>query len=392
MAALTRELDEQTGRLDGRTAVITSGIIGTAGAIGVALGIAFEPQRAMAAYLAAWVAVTTVAAGALIILLIGYAANAKWPTALRRVTEAIAAALVPCAVLFVPLVVFAGDAWPWVDHPTHPLWQSTPAFVARACVYLAICVVPAELLRRWSQRRDRAPEPQAQGEQRVLDRERAFASAFLPPVGLALTFAAFDWVMSVQPEWTSSVFGLYVSIGALASGLALVIALAAAGARRGAMPVTGSHFHAAGRLLHAFVIVWAYLAFFQAMLIQIANKPEEVTFFIARLHDGWRFVTVLLVIGMFAVPFPLLLSRRFKFRPRFMAGLAVVVLVAHYLDAYWMIVPAVADAVPSWTDLAAACAVIGLTTCAAVWRARGVPLVPVGDPYLEQALAYESPL
>jgi hypothetical protein len=346
----------------------------------------------MAAYLAAWVAVATVAAGALVVLLIGYAANAKWPTALRRVTEAIAAALLPCAILFVPLVMFARDAWPWVDHPTHAVWHAMPAFVARSCAYLAIFIVPAELLRRWSRRRDQAPEPPARGEQRVLDRERGFASAWLPPVGLALTFAAFDWVMSVQPAWTSSVFGLYVSIGALASGLALVIALAARATPGGALPITGSHFHAAGRLLHAFVIVWAYLAFFQAMLIQIANKPEEVTFFIARLHDGWRFVTVLLVIGMFAVPFPLLLSRRFKFRPRFMAGIAVVVLVAHYLDAYWMIVPPVADAAPSWTDLAAACAVIGLTTCAAVWRARGVPLVPTGDPYLEQALAYESPL
>jgi hypothetical protein len=383
MAALRRELD-------GRTAIAISGAIGIVGAIGVVIGLVVEPRRAIAAYLAAWVAVATVAVGGLLVMMIGYAANAKWPAALRRLTEAIAAALIPVAVLFIPLVVFASHAWPWVQHPRRNEWQALPAFVARACVYFAIFIVTAELLRLWSRRRDRAPEPLAHGDQRVLDRERGFASAMLPPVGLALTWAAFDWIMSVQPEWTSSVFGLYVSAGALASGLALVVLLATRGLATGVLPINGNHFHALGRLLHAFVIVWAYLAYFQAMLIQIANKPEEVTFFVARLRDGWRVVTALLVIGMFALPFPLLVPRRLKFRPGFQAGIAVLILVAHYIDAYWMIVPPVDDAVPSWTDLAAACAVIGLTTCAATWRARGVPLLPVGDPYLQQGLDYQS--
>jgi hypothetical protein len=374
MAALARAFD-------GRSTIAISGAIGGAGAIALAIGVAIEPRRALAAYLAAWIATVTAAVGGLAVLAIGYAANARWPAAIRRLTEAIAAALAPLALLFIPLVVCAGDTWPWVDHPTRPGWHTVPAFAARSALYLAIFIVPAELLRRWA-RRERAD----------LDRERAFASAMLPPIGLGLTFAAFDWLMSLQPEWTSAVFGLYVTVGALASGLALVIVLAARGVRTRAMPLTPNHFHALGRLLLAFVVLWAYIAFFQAFLIQIANRPDEVTFYIARMRDGWRAVTSLLITLHFALPFPLLVPRRLKFRPRYVGAIAAMLLVAHYVDVWWLVVPPTAGALPSWTDLAAACAVIGLGTCAAAWRARGVALLPAGDPYLVEGLAYRSPL
>jgi len=374
MAALARAFE-------GRGAIVISGAIGAAGAIGMAIGLAVEPHRALAAYLAAWLATTTAAAGGLAFLAIGYAANARWPAALRRLSEAIAAALAPLAILFVPIVVAGAWLYPWVLHPTHPGWHALSAFAVRSGLYLAVLVVPAELLRRWSRR-----------ERPTLDRERAFSSAMLPPIGLALTFGAFDWAMSLQPDWTSSVYGLYLICGALSSGLALLCVLAARGIRTRAMPLTGNHFHALGRLLLAFVVLWAYIAFFQAFLIQIANRPDEVTFYIARMRGGWRVITALVVAGSFAIPFPLLVPRRLKFRPRYIGGLATLLLVAHYLDMYWLVVPVAGGPAPSWTDLCAACAVIGLATCAAVWRARGVPLLPAGDPYLAEGLAYRSPL
>jgi len=227
----------------------------------------------------------------------------------------------------------------------------------------------------------------------VLDRERALASAMLPVVGLAMTFGAFDWLMSLQPTWWSSAFGFYLLTGALVGGLAMIVVLAWRGVAHGAMPLQPSHFHAMGRLLHAFVILWTYIAYFQAMLIQIANIPSEAEFYVLRIGPGWRVVTALVFILKFALPFPLLVPRRLKLRAGYVGGLGVLLLVATYLDTWWLVVPHVsATPVPAWSDLAAICCVGGLTVATCAWRMRGVPLLPIGDPYLEAGLQYESNL
>jgi len=359
MAALRRDFD-------GLATVLIAGGLGVLGAIGVALGLAVEPARMLAAYLAAWATALTLAFGGLAVLVIGYAANARWPAVVRRLCETVACGLLPLAALALPLLV-------------------TGTLGLRSLVYLACFVIPAELLRRWSRDRDRQPRPE-------LGRERAFSSAMLPVLGLAITAAAFDWLMSLTPHFWSSGFGLYVLTGALRGGLALVIVLAWRGVATRSMPLAPAHFHALGRVLHAFVILWAYIAYFQAMLIQIANKPSEVTFYIARSSDGWRFVTALLVVLAFALPFPLLVPRRLKRRPAYLGALAVMLLVAHYIDLWWLVLPsAIARPIPSWTDLAALCAVGGLTVAACAYRANAVPLLPVGDPYLADGLAYETP-
>ncbi|MDB4956803.1 MAG: hypothetical protein JWO36_4372 [Myxococcales bacterium] len=392
MAALRREFD---GRL-----TMTVGLVaGVIGAIGIVLGFVFEPERAFAAYLAAWVAVATIGIGGLIILLIGYAANARWPAAIRRMGEAIAGGLISVAVLVLPLILAPGRVWPWV-HPTpehaHAVevkstYLSVPFFVLRTLVYLAIFVTAAELLRRWSRRRDDAPEPQVPHGTDALNRERAFSSAMLPVIGLAVTFAAFDWLMSLQPEWWSSAFGLYLLTTTLVAGLAMTIVLSWRGVARGALPLAPSHFHAMGRLLHAFVILWTYIAYFQAMLIQIANRPSEAKFFADRSLDGWRFVTTLLFVLMFALPFPLLFPRRLKRRAGYLGGISIMLLFAHYLDMWWLVIPRVSSApIPSWTDLAAICAIGGFTVAVCAWRMRGVPLLPIGDPYLADGLEYET--
>ena len=385
MAALRRELD-------GRTTLAAAGIAGVLGAAGVVAGFVIEPERAFAGYLAAWSAVATVAVGGLVMLLIGYAANARWPAAIRRMSEAVALGCLPVALLAIPLLVWPEHVWPWV-HPSpeaaHAVavkrtYLSLPFFIPRSVVYLAIFAIPAELLRRWSRRRDTFAGID-------LDRERAVSSAMLPLVGLALTFGAFDWLMSLQPDWWSSGFGLYVICGALLAGLAMIVVLAWCGVASGTVPLTGGHFHAMGRLLHAYVILWTYIAYFQAMLIQLANRPSEAKFFVDRSLDGWRVVTTLLFVLTFALPFPLLFPRRLKRRPAYLGGIAIMLLAAHYLDMWWLVIPHVSAApVPSWTDLAALCAIGGLTTATCAWRMRGTPLLPVGDPYLADGLRYET--
>jgi hypothetical protein len=376
MAALKRELDA-------RPVIAIAGIAGVIGAIGIAIGFAVEPERAFAAYLTMWCAVALVAAGGLAMLLIGYAANSRWPAAIRRPSEAVALGCLPVVVLSIPLFVWPEHVWPWVGMHKNA-YLSLPFFISRSALYFAILVVPTELLWRWSRRRDQVPAG-------VLDRERRLSSAMLPPVGLALTFGGFDWLMSLQPDWWSSAFGLYVICAALLAGLAMIAVLAWRGVATRSMPLTGGHFHAMGRLLHAYVILWTYIAYFQAMLIQIANRPDEATFYVARSHDGWRVVTALLIVLTFALPFPLLFPRRLKRRPAYLGGIAVMLLVAHVFDMWWLVVPRVSPTpMPSWTDLAALLAVGGLTTAVCAWRMRGAPLLPVGDPYLAEGLTYET--
>ncbi len=211
----------------------------------------------------------------------------------------------------------------------------------------------------------------------------------LIPCGLALTFGAFDWLMSLQPAWSSTVFGLYLTAGSLGAGLAAVIVLAWRGVRARALPLAGDHFHAMGRLLLAYVILWAYLAYFQAFLIQIADRPDEVTFYIRRTAGNWRYATLALVALRFALPFPALVSRRMKFRPAYVGAMLIALIVLS---------PATtptrsgssrrARPIHSTSPPRAACSASRPGP-----RPRGwleVPLVAAGDPYLKSGLAYRS--
>jgi hypothetical protein len=383
MAALRRELDA-------RPTALVAAIVGVVGAAATVVGCLLDPARAFASYLFAWCTVAIVAIGGLAMLLIGYAANARWPAATRRLSESVAGGVLPVAILVVPLLLWPEHVWPWVG--THKnAYLTLETFLPRTPLYLAICLIPAELLRRWSRHRDEYPLPQVRHGVDAMGRERRLASAFLPLVGLALTFGAFDWLMSLQPDWWSSAFGLYIICAALLSGLAMIVVLAWRGVATGTVPLTGAHFHALGRLLHAYVILWTYIAYFQAMLIQIANRPSEATFYVLRTSDGWRFVTAVMFVLTFALPFPLLFPRRLKRRPGYLGGIAVMLLVAHVINVYWLVIPRVsATPLPSWTDLAALCALGGLTTAVCAWRMHRAPLLPVGDPYLADGLAYET--
>jgi hypothetical protein len=386
MAALKRELDL-------RPMIAIGALVGLVGAAATAAGMVVAPERAFAAYLAAWSTACTIAVGGLAMLLIGYAANAKWPAAIRRPSEAVAFAVIPVALLAIPLFVCPAHVWPWV-HPTTPehvhavavkrAYLSLPFFTARSIGYFVLFAVATALLLRWSRHRDIAPTA-------TLDRERRLSSAMLPLVGLALTFGSFDWLMSLEPDWWSSGFGLYVICAALLAGLAMIVVLSWRGVASGQMPLTGAHFHAMGRLLHAYVILWTYIAYFQAMLIQIANRPSEARFYVERSQDGWRIVTALVLILLFALPFPLLIPRRLKRRPGYVAFISILLLAGHYLDMWWLVVPRVAPSpIPSWMDFAALAAVGGLTTAVCAWRMRGATSMPTGDPYLAEGLSYET--
>jgi hypothetical protein len=358
-----------------------------------------DPTQLFFAYLAAYNYVVTIALGALVFLMTCHAMHAAWPTLLRRLTEAIVATFPFLLLLFFPLLFGLRELYPWLrpetvadEHVRAIMALRAPYlnvgwFLGRAAFYLVIWIFVGYWLRRWSLAQDRGAGPVAG------DRMYAMSGVLLPLVALTLSFAAFDWIMTLLPHWQSTMFPVRYFAGGFIGALALLTVLTSAADKAGLIPgINDSHYYALGRLLLAFVIFWAYTEFFQFLLMWIANKPDEVTFYLARAHGGWLVESVILVIAQFALPFLVLLSYDLKRRRAPLTVVAVWLIAAHYVDVHWTVLPAArpTGSPVSLVDLGALLAVGGATVMYGVYKLRGVRMVPVNDPFLPDALRYES--
>lgn len=392
----------------GDRGVTASALVAAVGFVALGLRLSAGARPVAFAYLTAFGFVATTTLGALFFLMIHHAAGAHWNVTVRRLNEAIVAVLPLLLVLFVPVALLLPELYPWAGDTRvlseearsallhRQRYLNAPFFVVRSLGYFAVWTLVALVLRRRSFARDR-DEPvsgAASGDAHAF--ERKLSSALLPPAALAFTFAAFDWLMSLEPVWFSTMFGVYVFAGGFVAGIGLLtlLAFAAERAHYTARAIRPPHYHALGRLMLAFSIFWAYCAFFQALLIQSADKPEEAVFYLTRLGRGFGVVTALVVVVRFGLPLVLLLPRAPKFDGRVMAALGAWILAGHYLDAYWLVAPldAAHHAWPGLLDLAALAAVGGSCVAYGFWRQRGRALVPCGDPSLDASIRYRSPL
>jgi hypothetical protein len=364
-----------------------------------ALGAAADPRRALAAYLVAFAYWLGIALGALILLGALHAAKARWPVVLRRFLETIPQVIPLFALLFLPIALGLRHLYAWADpvgltgELLHAVehkraWLEPRFFLARAALYFAVWIAVARLLRAWSVRQD------AEGGHALTLRQRRLGAASLPVLALTLSFAAFDWLMSIDPRFFSTIFGVYWFAGSFLSCFAVLV-LAAVATRRvpgqfGAL-LNADHLHALGKFLLAFTAFWAYIAFSQFMLVWIANLPEEIPWYQVRTGAGWGAVGVGLAVGHFLVPFFLLLSRGLKRDPRLLSLVAGWQLLMHWLDVHWLVVPRLGGAGPSlsWLDVTAFVGVGAAALAALVLRMRGAATVPVRDPYLEESLRYQ---
>ncbi|HJL20314.1 MAG TPA: hypothetical protein RMH99_31900 [Sandaracinaceae bacterium LLY-WYZ-13_1] len=268
-------------------------------------------------------------------------------------------------------------------------------FLARALVYFAAWILLAFLFFNWSTRQDKE-----KGLELTKKMQR-----FAPPAtfifGLSLTFAAFDWMMSMEPSWYSTIFGVqYFAVSAVI-GHAVII-LITMGLRRAGLlgdAVNVEHYHDVGKLLFGFIVFWAYISFSQFMLIWYAGIPEEATYYHLRWWGGGGFLTlsVVMVIAHFVIPFFLLISRNTKRRLPVLAFAAIWVVVMHIVELYWLVMPyAEQTGIVStsmrlhWMDFAALFAVGGIYMSFVLWLMTRHPLVPVGDPRLSRALHFEN--
>jgi hypothetical protein len=211
--------------------------------------------------------------------------------------------------------------------------------------------------------------------------------------GVTVTLFAFDVLMSLDVHWYSTIFGVYYFSGAILALFAFLIILVYFLQRLGHLEreVTTEHYHDLGKQLFGYVVFWAYIAFSQYMLIWYANIPEETGWFLTRQSGGWTQVGYLLVLGHFLLPFLLLLPRKVKRTPLILAGMAFWLLLMHYVDLYWLIVPHHGEGFHfGIADFLALAGVGGIYKAAAGWRLSGVSLLAAKDPRLPESLAFEN--
>lgn len=369
---------------------------------GLALG-AFASTLDARAMLLAWLEATTItltlALGALATLTIGIVARASWPLVVRRPLEAIAGTLPLQALLFLPVALAPARLYPWAMRPS-PLdaealakveakraWLDVPFWQLRAALCFALWITVAALLRRASRRQDDG-SPEATGQL------RAIAAGSMPPLAITLTVAAFDWLMSLEPAWSSNAYGLYLFVAALSAALALVAVLYARLHAAAALPpgVGPEHAHALGNLLFASVLLWAYVAFTQLLIVWLADLPGEIVWYLRRGVGGFGWLALAVALLRFGAPFLLLLSRPLKRRPGALAVVAALVLVGHALDVHWLLAPSL-HARPSlpWRELAALAATGGATFVAARRLSRGRAPHPTRDPGFAGVARLEMP-
>ncbi len=347
-------------------------------------------RRFLFAYLVNFAFVLSLALGALYFVVLHHLTHSGWSVVVRRLGEAVAATFPWLALLFVPLLFGLGELYPWVaaGGSGKAPYLNEPFFVARWVAYFAVWALTARYYFRRSTRQDSTGDIEL-----TLQMERR-AGVAMVAFGITLTFAAIDLVMSLDPGWYSTIFGVYYYAGSVVGIYALLVVLVFGLQRYGFLrsAVTVEHYHDLGKLLFGFVIFWAYIGFSQYMLIWYANIPEETRWLAVRQANGWGWVGLILVFGHFLLPFVALLSRAPKRRPRLLTVAAVWMLLMHWVDVYWMVAPAGSPTHP-WPNVLDLTLLLGLGSWllgAAAYAVRGRPLVPERDPRLQESLTFEN--
>jgi hypothetical protein len=357
------------------------------------IGAIFQPAQFFRAYLVGYIFWIGITVGSLALLMLQYLTGGAWGVVIRRTLEAATWTLPLMMILFVPILIGLNHIYPW----THPE-KLTPAlqykaarflnptfFAVRAVIYFAIWSAGALLLNWLSLQQDR------EDSRRLRKRMQMISGPGLVFLILGVTFAAIDWVMSLDPAWFSTIFGLIFVASWALSALAFVTLVMTWLSQREPMNtvIQRAHFHDWGNLTLALVMLWTYFAFSQYLIIWSGNLPEETTWYVARKHGGWGAIALAIVILQFVFPFLSLLSRATKKSSQKLALLAVLILVMRIVDAIWLVEPTYhpGNFVLNWMDIVAPIAIGGLWLAVFAWRLQKRPLMPINDPQLEQALA-----
>ena len=310
-----------------------------------------------------------------------------WGFTIRRIIESGTRTLPVLAVMFIPILFGIPRLYEWSQPDKvaqiralqlKHAYLNIPFWIIRTLIYFAVWLFYVYRLNRMSARQDET------GDTALPRRFQRFSGPGLVVYGLTITFASFDWAMSLEPQWYSTIYGMLWIVSQALSGLAFAIAILALLA--GTAPISRlslpDSLHDLGNLLLAFVMLWAYLSFSQLLIIWSGNLPEEIQWYLSRLHHGWQWVAAALITFHFFVPFFLMLARFKKRHIRWIATIALLVLVMRVVDTYWIITPAFyRDRFTlHWLDLFALVGIGGIWLAVYARQLAVMPLLPLHDP------------
>ena len=368
------------------------------------LGAVTSPEKFLHSYLFSYLFVWGLTIGSLGLLLLQHLTGGIWGVVIRRPLEAATRTLWLILVLFIPIVIGmkyfysgSGADLGWLnspktgDHALSPLQQSyltTSGYLTRTVIYFIVWFLLTYLFNAWSLQQDRRPEDRG-----LRRRFKMVAGPALILDILAITFASIDWVMSISPHWASTIYGfIFVAAQAItAMCLMILVVIMLSRFEPYAGFIRARHLHDLGKLLFAFNMLWAYFDFSQLLIIWSGNQPEEISFYRTRLYGEWGFVAVVVLILTFALPFLVLLSRDVKRNASLLSKVAIWMLVFRVVDLYWMTRPEFTNiAIPDWRDIVVPVALTGLWLGFFAMNLKQRPVLPLGDPKLEEVLAHHE--
>jgi hypothetical protein len=371
-------------------------LAGAIGSVVCAVGLLLNPAQFVRSLLPAYMWMLSIALGSLALVMVHQVSGGAWGVVIRRILGAASRTLPLLTLVFIPIALGVGFLYPWADAARvaeDPLLQwkqpylNVPFFLARAALYFAVWNAIAFFLNRWSVEQDVTGDPTIPRKMQLL------SAGGLLAYGLTITFAAFDWLMSLEPHWFSTMYGVLIMGGQALSAMAFAIVVLSWLARRAPMNelITPNHFHDLGNLLLGFTMLWTYFGFSQYLIIWSANIPEETEWYIHRTGHGWQLIALGLVIFHFAVPFLVLLSRAVKRHARMLSRVAAGLLVMRFADLFWLSAPAFAHEGGfhlHWLDLVLPISLAAIWLAVFVHQLRGRALLPLYDPEFSEALKH----
>lgn len=376
--------------------------IGAIGLIAWLVGcFAFDKEQALRSWLLGFVYWGGISIGSIGILMLQYLTGGAWGVMIRRILEAGSRTIIVVAVLFAPIMLGIDILYQWstvtgdeiVQH--RELYLNHTSFGIRAIVYFAIWFVMSYLLNSWSAKQDETNNPEDAAK--FLGKATAFSGPSMVIFALVVTFASIDWIMTLDKHWYSTIWGMLYLVGWALSTFAFIIALLANLMDKEPFNkfLGKKHFHDIGKLMLALVMVWTYFNLSQFLIIYSGNLPEETPWYLTRMTGGWQYVGLILVLFHFAFPFLLLLSRDIKRNAKWLSTIAIFILIMRAIDMYFHIGPQPMGMAEhggpfhvSWMDFAGLAAVGGIWLWWFLGELKSRPLLPIKDPFVENAIKH----
>ncbi len=371
------------------------GLVGLAVAVGLGLAEGDGLKHFGFTYLISYAFFLSISLGAMFFMPLMYVTKASWNVVMRRLAEVTAAVMPLLALMAIPVIIFAGQIYGWagpeaasnhaLDHKAAYLSQN--AFIIRWVIYFVIWSGYSLFFWRTSVRQDTS------GDVKMTRRLENYSGFALMLCAVSVAAAAFDLLMSVDPLWFSTMFGVYYWSGGFVTFWAVMTLMTLGLQRAGRMEhiVSPEHFHDYGKAMFAFTFFWGYIAFSQYMLYWYANIPEETSWYLHRSQNGWGMLGVVIIFATFVLPFAGLVSRYAKRKRPLLAFWAVWIIVAQWLNLYWVVMPEFSDNfVISPMDAACFVGIGGIWLAGITRLAMRHSLVPFRDPRLEDSLRFEN--